>query len=91
MILLARSNRDESQNLAHEEAGRILEQAIEVAASQHTRLFGLRATVELCRLWLTTGKRKQARQRLTEVLGTFDEGSGETDLREAQALLDELG
>ena len=47
-------------------------------------------TVDLCRLWRTTGKLDEARRRLSEALGTFDEGFAETDLHEARALLDEL-
>jgi tetratricopeptide (TPR) repeat protein len=72
------------------EAEQMFEQAIEVATLRGMRLFGLRATVDLCRLWVATGKRDPARPRLSEALGVFDEGFGETDLREARALLDEL-
>ena len=88
-ILLARPGAG-STNGAFEEAEQTFEQAIEIANTQGTRLFGLRATVDLCRLWLKTKKRDQARRRLSGALGAFDEGFGETDLREAKALLDDM-
>lgn len=72
------------------EAEQMFQQAIEVATLLGMRLLGLRATVDLCRLWVSTGRLDPARQRLSEALGAFDEGFGETDLREARALLDEL-
>lgn len=75
---------------ALEEAEQCFQQAIEAAGLHGTRLVGLRATVDLCRLWLTTDRHEEARQRLTVALGAFDEGFDETDLREAKSLLDEL-
>ncbi len=91
LSLLGRAESSRSKKGLRAEAEQTLEQAIEVSNRYGTHLFGLRATVDLCRLWLATGKRSEARQRLGEALSAFDEGFDETDLREARALLDELG
>jgi DNA-binding winged helix-turn-helix (wHTH) protein/tetratricopeptide (TPR) repeat protein len=74
----------------HTEAEELLERAIDIATNQGSRLFGLRATVDLCRLWSSAGKRKEARQRLSAALSDFSEGFNEFDLRVARDLLDEL-
>jgi predicted ATPase len=50
----------------------------------------LRAAVSLARLWSEQGRREEARALLAPVYGWFTEGFGTPDLREAQALLDEL-
>ncbi len=86
MVQLARVQAAGSQDaLVEVENG--LEQAIEIANRQGIRLFELRATVDLCSLWRTTGKREQAHQRLTAAVARFDEGFDEPDLRAARALL----
>jgi predicted ATPase len=46
--------------------------------------------VSLCRLWQQQGKREEARQLLAEVYGWFTEGFDTPDLKEAEALLEEL-
>jgi adenylate cyclase len=89
-ISRARAHTTGSQRSALEDAEQCFEQAIEIASTQGARLFGLRATVDLCRLLLSTGERDVAHRRLADAFGGFDEGFGETDLREARALLDEL-
>jgi predicted ATPase len=53
-------------------------------------MWELRATVSLARLWQRQGKRPQARQRLAEIYNWFIEGFDTVDLKEAQALLEEL-
>ena len=88
MVLLGRAKSSRSKSRLRQEAEQTLEQAIEVANTQGNRLFGLRATVDLCRLWLAAGKSDQARQRLTEALSGFDDSPDETDVREASALLE---
>jgi predicted ATPase len=50
----------------------------------------LRAAVSLARLRRDQGRRAEARNLLTPVYGWFTEGFDTQDLKEAQALLDEL-
>jgi tetratricopeptide (TPR) repeat protein len=88
MVLLGRAKSSRSKSRLRQEAEQTLEQAIEVANTQGTRLFALRATVDLCRLWLAAGKSDPARERLTEALSGFDDGPDETDVREASVLLE---
>jgi DNA-binding winged helix-turn-helix (wHTH) protein/tetratricopeptide (TPR) repeat protein len=85
-----RAQASPSNHRARGEAEQCFAQAIEIASAQGARLFGLRATADLCRLWHAAGKRDQAHAGLSEALGKFDEGFGETDLREARTLLDEI-
>ncbi|MBI3798392.1 MAG: AAA family ATPase, partial [Deltaproteobacteria bacterium] len=65
-------------------------QAIAIARQQATKLFELRATMALCRLWQLQGKKTQARERLAEVYQWFTEGLALPDLQNATTLLAEL-
>jgi class 3 adenylate cyclase/tetratricopeptide (TPR) repeat protein len=65
-------------------------QAIVVAERQSARLFQLRASVSLARLWRDQGNRAKARYLLGPVYNWFTEGFDAPDLKEAKALLDEL-
>jgi predicted ATPase len=51
----------------------------------------LRAAMSMARLWRDQGKRDEARKLLAPVYGWFTEGFDTHDLKEAKALLDELG
>jgi predicted ATPase len=64
--------------------------AIAVARRQVARLWELRATMSLCRLWQSQGKREEARQALAAIYGWFSEGFDTPDLQDAKALLGEL-
>jgi predicted ATPase len=64
--------------------------AIEVAQRQQAKSLELRATTNLARLWQQQGKQKEAHRLLAEIYGWFTEGFDTKDLREAQALLEEL-
>jgi predicted ATPase len=64
--------------------------AIEVARSQQTRTFELRAATSMARLWRDEGKSQQARELLAPVYEWFTEGFDTRDLKEAKALLEEL-
>ena len=66
-------------------------QAVSVARRQGSRGYELRAATSLARLWQDQGRRPEARDLLAPVYGWFTEGSDTADLREAKALLDELG
>ena len=64
--------------------------ALEVARRQQAKALELRAAMSLSRLWQQQGKYDAARQMLAEVYGWFSEGFDTLDLREAQALLEQL-
>ena len=51
----------------------------------------LRATTSLARLLAKQGRRDEARAMLAEIYGWFTEGFDTADLKDAKALLDELG
>jgi tetratricopeptide (TPR) repeat protein len=64
--------------------------ALAVARQQQARLWELRATMSLCRLWRDQGKRAKAREMLADIYGWFTEGFNTLDLQEVKALLAEL-
>ena len=66
-------------------------EAIRIASIQHGKLLELRATMSLARLWRDQGKVREARELLAPVYGWFTEGFDTRDLKEAKALLEELG
>ena len=47
--------------------------------------------MSLARLWRDQGKVQQAQELLAQVYGWFTEGFNTRDLKEAKALLEELG
>jgi predicted ATPase len=65
--------------------------ALAIAREQGTRGYELRAAVSLARLWRDQGRRAEACDLLAPVYGWFAEGVDTPDLKEAKALLDELG
>ena len=65
-------------------------QAIAVAERQSARLFQLRASTSLARLWRDQGKLAEARDLLGPIYSWFTEGFDAPDLKDAKALLDEL-
>jgi tetratricopeptide (TPR) repeat protein len=71
-------------------AERHYRQAIAVAERQSARLFQLRASVSLARLWRNQGKHAEARDQLGPVYNWFTEGFDAPDLKDAKSLLDEL-
>ncbi len=72
-------------------AEQALQRAVELARAQGARLLELRAAVSLGRLWRDTRRGDQAREILEPLYGWFTEGLDTTDLRNAAALLAELG
>ena len=67
------------------------ERALAVARQQQAKSWELRAAMSMARLWRDQGKRDEARELLAPVYGWFTEGFDTRDLKEAKALLDELG
>jgi class 3 adenylate cyclase/tetratricopeptide (TPR) repeat protein len=64
--------------------------AVAIAQQQSARLWELRASISLARLWREQGRRTEARDLLAPVYGWFTEGFGTPVLQEAEALLEEL-
>jgi class 3 adenylate cyclase/predicted ATPase len=64
--------------------------AIDIARQQGAKLWELRATMSLARLWQRQGKQHEAHTMLSEIYGWFTEGFDTKDLQEAQVLLEEL-
>jgi tetratricopeptide (TPR) repeat protein len=71
-------------------AGRHYLQAITVAERQSAKLFQLRASTSLARLWRDQGKRTEAHNLLGPIYHWFTEGFDAPDLKDARALLDEM-
>ena len=67
------------------------ERALTVAREQQVKSCELRAAMRMARLWRDQGKRDEARDLLAPVYRWFTEGFDTRDLKEAKALLDELG
>jgi class 3 adenylate cyclase/predicted ATPase len=65
--------------------------ALSIAQEQEAKLWELRAAASLARLRRDQGRRAEARDLLAPVYDWFTEGFGTPDLKQAKALLDELG
>jgi predicted ATPase len=65
--------------------------ALVIARQQQAKSWELRAAMSLARLWRDQGKPQQARELLAPVYGWFTEGFDTRDVKEAKALLEELG
>lgn len=87
--LLLKAN-DQRQISDFSEAEACFLKAIEIAQQQQARLWELRASASLARLWQQMGQREAARQLLAKIYGWFTEGFDTPDLQDAAALLKEL-
>jgi tetratricopeptide (TPR) repeat protein len=65
--------------------------AIELSLAMGAKSYELRATTSLARLLANQGHRDEARAMLAEIYGWFTEGFDTADLKDAKALLNELG
>jgi hypothetical protein len=65
--------------------------AIEMTRAHGSKLLELRATTSLARLLKTQGRHEEGRTMLADVYNWFTEGFDTADLKDAKALLDELG
>jgi predicted ATPase len=73
------------------EAERCFRDSIAVAARQKAKSWELVATVSLARLLTKQGQRDEARAMLADIYNWFTEGFDTADLKDAKALLEELG
>jgi class 3 adenylate cyclase/predicted ATPase len=91
----AELNRHKGQLLlrqGHTEAAEELYcKALSIAREQEAKLWQLRAAASLARLRRDQARPDEARDLLAPVYGWFTEGFDTADLKEAKALLDELG
>jgi class 3 adenylate cyclase/predicted ATPase len=91
----AELNRHKGQLLmrqGHTEAAEgLYRKALSIAEEQEAKLWELRAVVSLARLWRDQDRRTEARNLLALIYGWFTEGFDTPDLKEARALLGELG
>jgi len=65
--------------------------ALSIAQEQQAKLWELRAAASLARLRRDQGRRSEARDLLAPIYGWFVEGFDTPDLKQAKALLHELG
>jgi tetratricopeptide (TPR) repeat protein len=80
------------QDTANEaEPRRCFHAAIELARTVGAKSIELQATTSLARVLARQGRPDQARSMLKKIYGWFTEGFDTADLKEAKALLDELG
>jgi predicted ATPase len=73
------------------EAQYCFERAIEIARKQGAKSWELRATTSLARLLKQQGCREGGRMMLAKIYNWFTEGFDTADLKDAKALLEELG
>ena len=73
------------------EAEQSFRTAIEIARKQHAKSWELRATTSLARVLAKQRKHDEARAMLAEIYNWFTEGFDTADLKDAKALLKELG
>jgi predicted ATPase len=79
------------EGLSSSEAESCFERALESARKQGAKTLELRATTSLARLLASRGHSDQARTMLAKIYNWFTEGFDTADLKNAKALLDELG
>ena len=91
----AELNRQKGQMLLRqgdtEAAEELYRKALSIAQDQEAKLWELRTAVSLARLRRDQGRSIEARDLLAPVYSWFTEGFDTPDLKEAKALLDELG
>jgi class 3 adenylate cyclase len=75
---------------ARTEAQSLLDQALITARNQHAKALELRAAMDLAALWIDQGRREEALDLLAPIHAWFTEGFDTQDLKQANALLDQL-
>jgi predicted ATPase len=74
----------------HEGAERNFLTSLDWAQRQQAKMWELRTSSSLARLWQSQGKRQEAYDLLAPVYGWFTEGFDTKDLLDAQSLLTDL-
>ena len=64
--------------------------SLNISRKQQAKMLELRTAMSLGRMWMTQGKKAEARKMLEEIYGWFTEGFDFPDLKEAKAFLEEL-
>ena len=72
-------------------AEKCFREALEVSRAQEAKWWELRTTVSLARVLRDTDRFDEAQTMLAEIYNWFSEGFDLPDLKDAKALLDELG
>jgi predicted ATPase len=90
-LLKLKIGESRTQAAIESEAEECFLKAIEIARRQNAKSSELRAAMDLSRLWQRQGKSEQALQVLSEIYGWLTEGLNIGDLKEAKALIEELG
>ena len=80
-----------TRDQAEDQAEQSFRTAIRIAQSQSAKSSELRATMSLARMLAKQGRRDEARAMLAEIYNWFTEGFDTADLKDAKALLEELG
>src|SRR5215472_4602036 len=81
----------QSEQAAAEEVKGYLASALSIARRQEARLLELRTITTLARIMAARDARHKAVDLLAPIYGSFTEGFDTVDLKEAKALLDDLG
>lgn len=89
-LLLQRASDQSSKPSNDEEAEACFLEAISIAGNQGARSLELRAVLSFGRLQIERGNAEGTRQRLSEILCSFEEGFDTADWQEAKALFDAL-
>jgi predicted ATPase len=79
MLVLEESDQREAEACFH--------RGLAVAREQGARMWELRASTSLARLWRDQGRQEDAHALLAPIYGCFSAGSNTPDLQEAKALL----
>jgi predicted ATPase/class 3 adenylate cyclase len=80
-----------TQSSHSKEIERCFLKAISVADHQQAKWFEIRAATSLARLWHRQGRKEKAHTMLTTSYSWFTEGFDTADLKDAKALIDQLG
>lgn len=89
-LLLRQNLHWDQQSVAQQEAEMCFRRAIEIAQSQQAKLWEARALASLCRLHHAQGRDEGYGEQLADLYAWFSEGFETEDLREAQAVLQEI-
>ena len=89
-LTLARPTPTNARRQQRDDAEQMLTHALAIANEQGAHLFSLRSTIDLCRLWQSTGKTEPALRQLSQTIAGVHAGFPEADRRAATELLAQL-